>query len=68
MEEIGGGASMPLAMLGEIVTTAAMASKNLYVLLDRDGKGKNGMNVQKSYVEEDRSGYGCLLTNHFSIQ
>ena len=70
----GQSSSMPLAMLGDIVNSAAMASKNLYELLNGDSereqdkktnmKKKNGGTVDG----EDGCGYGYLLKNHFHIQ
>mmetsp|Transcript_7594 Transcript_7594/g.16388 ORF Transcript_7594/g.16388 Transcript_7594/m.16388 type:complete len:388 (-) Transcript_7594:230-1393(-) len=70
-EENGAGSSMPFAVLGDIVTTAAMASKNLYRLLDRgDGSACSLNKVQSSSngSGEDASGYGYLLKDHFLIQ
>jgi exosome complex RNA-binding protein Rrp42 (RNase PH superfamily) len=67
-----GGGSMPLAMmLGDIVNSAAMAAKNLYeILLHNEGENvTNNMNMRKKTVaNDDRSGYGYLLRNHFLIQ
>ena len=66
MEEEGeqGGAagrsSMPISMLGEVVTTASMAAKNLYAKLDVDR--------QVASSTDDDCGYGYLLKNHFLIQ
>ena len=70
VEENGGGSSMPLAMLGEIVTTAAMASKNLYALLDDEDESTNmkKRSQRSTSGEDDGSGYGYLLRNHFLIQ
>lgn len=68
-EENGGGSSMPLAMLGDVVTSAAMASKSLYELLDGDEKEGEikGGRIKKNVVN-DGSGYGYLLKDHFLIQ
>ncbi|KAL7472357.1 hypothetical protein ACHAXS_012722 [Conticribra weissflogii] len=71
IEENGGGSSMPFAMLGDIVTTAAMASKNLYGLLDRgDGSICNMKKVHNSGNNggEEANGYGYLLKDNFLIQ
>ena len=65
-EENGGGSSMPLTMLGDIVSSAAMACKNLYELLSHDGR-RNKKNAATA-VEDDGSSYGYLLKNHFLIQ
>mmetsp|Transcript_34759 Transcript_34759/g.59033 ORF Transcript_34759/g.59033 Transcript_34759/m.59033 type:complete len:93 (+) Transcript_34759:1-279(+) len=70
-EENGGGSSMPLAMLGEVVSSAAMACKNLYELLDDAGEGGSRTRMKKKneiVAEEDGSGYGYLLKNHLLIQ
>mmetsp|Transcript_27487 Transcript_27487/g.43231 ORF Transcript_27487/g.43231 Transcript_27487/m.43231 type:complete len:372 (-) Transcript_27487:35-1150(-) len=61
--EQGGGAgrsSMPISMVGEVVTTASMAAKNLYAKLDRDR--------QVVSSTDNDCGYGYLLKNHFLIQ
>jgi hypothetical protein len=64
----GGGGSLPLAMLGDIVTSAAMASRNLYTLLnDGDGSGTN-ISCKMKDVDNDGGGYGYLLKNHFLIR
>ena len=66
MEEEGeqggtaGRSSMPISMLGEVVTTASMAAKNLYAKLDVDR--------QVASSTDDDCGYGYLLKNHFLIQ
>lgn len=62
--EGGGGSSMPISMLGEVVNTASMAAKNLYAKLARerqDGK-------VKVVSTDDECGYGYLLKSHFLIQ
>ena len=72
----GGGqsSSMPLAMLGDIVNSAAMASKNLYELLNGDSEREQDKktNMKKKNVGtvdgDDGCGYGYLLKNHFHIQ
>jgi exosome complex component RRP42 len=61
-----GGSSMPISMLGEVVSTASMAAKNLYAKLDLErqvGKVKD-----MSSVDDNDCGYGYLLKNHFLIQ
>ena len=66
--------SMPLAMLGDIVNSAAMASKNLYELLNGDSEREQDKktNMKKKNVGtvdgEDGCCYGYLLKNHFHIQ
>mmetsp|Transcript_38940 Transcript_38940/g.81460 ORF Transcript_38940/g.81460 Transcript_38940/m.81460 type:complete len:402 (+) Transcript_38940:109-1314(+) len=67
-EENGGGPSMPLAMLGEVVSSAAMACKNLYGLLDHKEEDGGKRNTGVAVVEDDGCGYGYLLKNHFLIQ
>mmetsp|Transcript_31191 Transcript_31191/g.56606 ORF Transcript_31191/g.56606 Transcript_31191/m.56606 type:complete len:391 (+) Transcript_31191:62-1234(+) len=70
-EENGGGSSMPLAMLGDVVSSAAMACKNLYELLNDEREGDGRMrrkNVVAVVEDDDGSGYGYLLKNHFLIQ
>ena len=72
------GSSMPLAMLGDIVTSAAMAAKNLYELVDNNGDnnkegeevqvGVNGLRRKSVVSTEGSDGYGYLLKNHFHIQ
>ena len=42
-EDNRGGSSMPLAMLGDIIMSAAVASKNLHSLLDSEGGGRGAM-------------------------
>jgi hypothetical protein len=64
----GRGGSLPLAMLGDVVTSAAMASRNLYTLLyDGDGNGTN-ISCKTKDVDNDGGGYGYLLKNHFLIR
>jgi hypothetical protein len=64
----GRGGSLPLAMLGDVVTSAAMASRNLYTLLnDGDGSGTN-ISCKTKDVNNDGGGYGYLLKNHFLIR
>ena len=74
---VGGGGSLPLAMLGDVVTAAAMASRNLYSLLDGDdGRGgKEGgatcVRIKKNsgiMVDDDGGCYGYLLKSHFLIR
>jgi exosome complex RNA-binding protein Rrp42 (RNase PH superfamily) len=60
----GRGGSLPLAMLGDVVTSAAMASRNLYSLLN-DGDGRS---CKTKDVDNDGGGYGYLLKNHFLIR
>ena len=55
--------SMPLAMLGDVVASATMASKNLYSLLN-----KNDAVVARKSGDDDGNGYSYLLENHFLIQ
>ena len=60
---------MPLSMLGDIIV--AVASKNLYSLLDSEGGGRGAMNgmVKKNVTVDDGSwGYGYFLKNHLLIQ
>ncbi|KAL3823606.1 hypothetical protein ACHAXA_005587 [Cyclostephanos tholiformis] len=73
----GGGGSLPLAMLGDVVTAAAVASRNLYSLLDGDywGDGKRGgancegVKRNVSVMANDGGGcYGHLLKGHFLIR
>eukprot|EP00986_Skeletonema_menzelii_P000303 scaffold91_cov143-Skeletonema_menzelii.AAC.10 len=60
-EQVGAGrSSMPISMLGEVVTTASMAATKLYTKLDRD------RHVVSS--TDNDCGYGYLLRNHFLIQ
>lgn len=68
-DEEGGASSssssMPLSMLGDIVTSAAIASKNLYALLD----GNDGKAGPTSVAGDDGGcGYGYLLKDSFLIQ
>ncbi len=55
--------SMPLTMLGDVVASATMASKNLYSLLNMN----DAVVVRKS-GDDDGNGYSYLLKNHFLIQ
>ena len=72
MEEEGdlssgsGASSMPVSMLGEVVTTASMSAKKLYSKLDEDRQLGNVKEVSSS--RDDDYGYGNLLKNHFLIQ
>lgn len=61
-----GGSSMPISMLGEVVTTASMAAKKLHAKLDRERQvvGK----VKEVLSSDNDCGYGYLLKNHFLIQ
>jgi hypothetical protein len=64
----GGEGSLPLAMLGDVVTSAAMAAKKLYSLMsDGDGSGTN-ISCKRKDVNNDGGGYGYLLQNHFLIR
>lgn len=64
----GGGGSLPLAMLSDVVTSAAMASRNLYTLLnDSYGNGTN-ISCKTNDFDNDGGGYGYLLKNHFLIR
>lgn len=63
----GVSSSMPMAALGDIVSTAAMAAKNLYKRLDRESLDVDGKrNV--SVVTDDSCGYGYLLKDSLLIQ
>eukprot|EP00584_Thalassiosira_punctigera_P000087 CAMPEP_0172534350 /NCGR_PEP_ID=MMETSP1067-20121228/6748_1 /TAXON_ID=265564 ORGANISM="Thalassiosira punctigera, Strain Tpunct2005C2" /NCGR_SAMPLE_ID=MMETSP1067 /ASSEMBLY_ACC=CAM_ASM_000444 /LENGTH=383 /DNA_ID=CAMNT_0013319129 /DNA_START=15 /DNA_END=1166 /DNA_ORIENTATION=+ len=68
-DENGGvsSSSMPLAMLGDIVNSAAKACENLYRLLDRDGEGSD-VGRRNEVSEDDGCGYGYLLKDRFLIQ
>jgi len=65
-EEYSVGQSMPLTMLGDIVSAAAKASTNLYALLDGNETESNGM--KKHNIQGNDDGYGYLLKDHFLIQ
>ena len=59
-EENGGGLSMPLAMLGDIVTLATVAFKNLYSLLDSEGGGRGAMTgMVKKNITADAGSCGA---------
>ena len=61
----GGEGSLLLAMLGDVVTSAA---RKLYTLLnDGDGSGTN-ISCKTKDVNNDGGGYGYLLKNHFLIR
>lgn len=60
--------SMPLNMLGDIVNSAAMASKNLYKLLNGDFSNKKISNMKVQTTVDGDDGYGYLLKNHLLIQ
>jgi hypothetical protein len=62
------GMSSCVAMLSDVVTSAAMASRNLYTLLnDGDGSGTN-VSCKTKDVDNDGVGYGYLLKYHFIIR
>jgi len=64
----GGEGSLPLALLGDVVTSAAMAAKKLYSLMsDGDGSGTK-ISCKTKDVNNDGGGYGYLLKNHFLIR
>ena len=73
----GGGrrGSLPLAMLGDVVTAAAMASVNLYALLNEGvgggGGGANDGTTRRKVdvaVDDDGGCYGYLLKNNFLMR
>ncbi|KAL7439068.1 hypothetical protein ACHAXM_009216 [Skeletonema potamos] len=64
-EGVSEGSSMPISMLGEVVTTASIAAKNLYAKLDRERQVGKVKNVSSDH---NNCGYGYLLKNHFLIQ
>jgi exosome complex component RRP42 len=69
---VSSSSSMPLAMLGDVVASAAMASKNLYSLLndtgERNGNRTKTNNVVSTVGNDDGNDYGYLLKDHFLIQ
>ena len=55
-------------VLGDVVTSAAMAAKKLYSLMsDGDGSGTK-ISCKTKDVNNDGGGYGYLLKNHFLIR
>jgi len=69
---VSSSSSMPLAMLGDVVASAAMASKNLYSLLNDAGERNvnrtKANNIVPTVGNDDGNGYGYLLKDHFLIQ
>jgi exosome complex RNA-binding protein Rrp42 (RNase PH superfamily) len=69
---VSSSSSMPLAMLGGVVASAAMASKNLYSLLNDTGERNvirtTTNNVVSTVGNDDGNDYGYLLKDHFLIQ
>lgn len=64
----GGGGSLPLAMLSDVVTSAAMASRNLYTLLNDGDGSRTNISCKSKDVHNDGGGYGYLLKNHVLIR
>ena len=60
--------SMPLAMLGDVIASAAMASKNLYSLLNKNAIDANAGVKKRKTGNQEGNGYEFLLKNHFLIQ